>query len=126
MTDFYYMRALHVSGQPRTLHTYGDQKGSVTRDPHEAYRVARRTFERAYHLEYGHIGHAGQLFAYWPLPHKMVWHEALPIAQTTPPERVCVLIHDFDWETVDLVLPPGQLIIIDQYEETLPKSARST
>lgn len=126
MTDFFYMRALYVGGQPRTLRAYGDQKGSVTRDPHESYKRDRRVFEREYHIRHGHIGHAGEMFAYWPLPHKMPWHEALPIAQTTPPERVCVLIHDFDWEKVDLMLPPGQLIIIDQHENTLPKSARST
>lgn len=124
--DYFYMRALyHVWGSG--LWTYGDQKGSVTQDPFAAFQRDRRAFERMWCEKYGeHLGRRGQTFAYWRLDRKMLWHEAVEVARTGPPERVCMIMSDHGWEKVDLMLPPGELIRVEQYDFVFPKRRRST
>lgn len=120
MTDYFYMRALHH--QDNGLATYLDQAGSITRDPMAAYKRQRRAFERAWNKEFGeHLGRKGEMFAYWSLERKMPWWEALEVARTTPPHRVCVLLTEYGWSRADLVLPPGASIQVRQYELMLMK-----
>lgn len=120
MSQYYYMRAVY--GWPDTpgerIHAFGDQKGAVTTNPFAAYQRQRLKLER----ESGdnlRVQRHGEMFAYWRLDRRMPWREALAIARTTPPERVCVLVGFNNWAKVDFVLPPGVLIEIDQYESTL-------
>lgn len=129
MTDYFYMRPVYGPDPPgEQICAYEDQTGAVTTNPFEAYKRHRVAFERLMRESYSTpTDRAGEMFAYWRLPRKMPWHEALPIAQTTPPERVCVLVSPSPhWAKVDFVLPPGVLVKIDQYETTLPKVQRST
>lgn len=120
MTDYFYMRALTHHGNE--LATYADQAGSVTRDPMSAYKRQRRTFERAWNEKFGeHLSRRGDMFAYWSLERKMPWWEALEVARTTPPHRVCVLLATYGWSKADLVMPPGVSIRVKQYELMLMK-----
>lgn len=120
MIDYFYMRTLH-RGDGK-LATYADQKGSVTRNPLAAYKRDRRAFERAWHEKYGeHLGRKGEMYAYWSLDRKVQWWQAIAVARTTPPDRVCVMLTAYGWAKADLVLPPGELIQVDQYELMLLK-----
>lgn len=130
MTQYFYMRLVYGWPDPpgERICTYGDQKGYITTDPYAAFKQQTLAHERMMHAKYGMPpDRAGDMFAYWRLDKKMPWHEALPLAKATPPERVCVMVGPgAQWAKVDFVLPPGVLIEIDQYESVLPKKQRST
>lgn len=131
MKQYFYMRVVsryHKGG----LITHGEERGSVTTSPVEAFKRDRRAFERRFLEKYDsweadHRG--GRMFAYWSLGTKMPWHQAVDVARTTPPDRVCVLTCSHQWWMVEFVLPPGELIRVDQWPQTLPgwkKQQRST
>lgn len=115
MSDFFYMRPLYTTedGRPKA---YSDQRGTVTVDPHAAFRRYRRNFELEWQADYGVCiadSRPGSMYAYWRFEQKPRLQDAIDHARSNPPYRVSVLVQPHGWRRVDFVLPDGEKVIFD-------------
>lgn len=113
---YFYMRVLYTFGDGQ-LRTFGDQRGSVTRDPLAAFKRYQLAFEQK--VQTCGMSRAGRLFATWQLPSKMSRDRAQAYARTVRPHRVHIVVAPYGWGSVQMVLPEDQEILIEDYREKI-------
>lgn len=114
-TEYFYLRALYVIGGQ--LYAYGDQWGSITTQPIEAYKRHGLNHERRMRENHGiHVDRTGGLFAVWRLPSKLSREEALALAQATRPWRIYLCASESWDDLLALALPEGtEIEVPDPY-----------
>jgi hypothetical protein len=103
MNEYWYIRPTHFLDG--VLYTYGQQAGSVTQDPVDAYRQFMLSMGAGLRAHRWKPLNSGDTFAAWRLSGKVSLEGATSQARERRPDRVYVLREGRDWPSLILALP---------------------